>query len=181
MRDGVGEQGISACVEYDEAERRVERVKREVGFGKRLQQLVARSGVPVTRVASALGKGRGDVYELFRGESHLRAACLEMLPAAVELLYLAERAAHHGRELRVAGDAEDASAPRSLLDIVNALTGAMRAAAEGEADNALTPDEIERELQAWERVDSVRWARVAFLERAKAQRGVVLLSKARTA
>lgn len=168
----VGEREIS----HDE--RAVLRTRVEVGFGKRLRALIAEAGAEVATVARHLAKRRPDLYEIFEGEGHFRAAWLELLPPAVEQLYLRERAAAHRMELRPAGDPE--AHPRALVDVVTALTNGVRVAAEGEADGALDPQEIDRELAAWEQVDKVRWARVAYLKHLRARRGGVVATSDRS-
>lgn len=153
----VGEQDIS----HDE--RAVLRTRAEVGFGKRLRALIAQAGVDVTKVAAHLAKRRPDLYELFDGEGHFRAAWIELLPVPVQRLFLEERAAALGFELRPAGDAD--SHPRALHDVVRELTDVVRVVCDNEADGGLDAQEIERELREWEDVDRVRWARVAYLKR----------------
>lgn len=133
------------------------RVRAEEQFGEYLRELIARAGVKFTDAARLLGVRREDLYEILDGSKHARAAWLALLPPAVELLYLEERAAHHGRELRLV-EGED-SAPHTLHAVVLALGDTLRAAAEGESDGSLSPDEIARELACWEALDRVRCAR----------------------
>jgi hypothetical protein len=84
----------------------------------------------------------------------------------------AELAALVGMELRPVAH-EDAH-PRSLTDVIVELGDVLRAAAEGERDGVLSPDDIDRELAEWSDVDRVMSSRVAYLRRLKSERGGVV-------
>ncbi len=150
---------------------RCARVRVEDAFGERLRGWIASSGTSFAAVARLLGLPRTKLYAALDGAIHVRAAWLELLPPAVELAYLAERAEHHACELRPAGVATDLAAPRALHNVVLELTDVVRAASEAEADGHLSPDEIRRELAEWEDVDRVRAARVAMLRSLLTQHG----------
>ncbi len=152
---------------------RAHRVATEDAFGDRVRALVARAGAKPTDVARLLGLRREDLYEAFDTIKHFRAAWIELLPPAVELLYLAERAAAHGLELRQAGD--DAH-PRALPDVVRELSEVMTTAAISEADGHISVEEAERELREWADVDRVMVARTARLRTAIAQRGLSVVA-----
>lgn len=83
-----------------------------------------------------------------------------------------ELAALVGMELRTVAH-EDAH-PRSLADVIVELGDVSRAAAEGERDGVLSPDDIDRELAEWSDVERVMSSRVAFLRRLKSERGGVV-------
>jgi hypothetical protein len=165
---GVGDQSVSAS----DTTPRVVRVAAEDAFGEQLRSMIASAGAKVTDVARVMGMRREDLYEIFDGQKHMRAAWLSLLPPAVECLYLAARAAHHGMELRPVGD-EDAH-PRSLHDVITELSDVQRAACEGERDGELSVADIERELAEWRDVDNVMSSRVAHLKRLLSQRGGVV-------
>ncbi|AKF08862.1 hypothetical protein [Sandaracinus amylolyticus] len=145
------------------------RKQAEITIGERIEALVHRSGTRVVDVARALGLRDNKLYAAFRGTEHFRLAWLELLPATVERLFIEERAAAHGLELRPVAD-EDAH-PRSLHDVVVELGDVQRAASEGERDGHLSVDDIERELREWDDVERVRASRVAHLRRLLAERG----------
>lgn len=85
---------------------------------------------------------------------------------------VAELAALVGMELRPVAH-EDAH-PRSLVDVICELGDVSRAAAEGERDGHLSPEDIDRELAEWSDVDRVMSSRVAYLRRLKSERGGVV-------
>lgn len=163
---------MSAAVVPEQTHRTL-RVATEDAFGERLRALVARAGARPADVARLLGVRREDLYETFDVVKHFRAAWLELLPPAVEQLYLAERAAAHGLELRQAGD--DAH-PRALPDVVRELSEVMTTAAISEADGFLSVEEAERELREWADVDRVMVARTARLRLAVQQRGLAVVA-----
>jgi hypothetical protein len=171
MTGGVGDRPSSPDLDDVGAAKRA-RVEAETTFGERLRALCAKAGARPTNVARLLGMRREDLYEVFDGFKHARAAWLELLPPAVEQLYLAARAAHHGLELRPIAS-EDAH-PRALHDVVMTLSLASATAAEGESDGELSVAEIDAELARWERVDEVRSSRVPYLRRMREQRGGVV-------
>ena len=149
------------------------RVGVEDAFGERLRALVARAGARPVDVARFLGVRREDLYEVFDGLKHARAAWLELLPPAVERLYLEERAAVHGLELR---EVADRSSPRDLGVIARELGDVLTAAAIAESDGHISVEEAERELAEWGDVDRVMSARRAQLRRAIEQRGLSLVT-----
>lgn len=149
------------------------RVSIEDAFGGRLRAWVARADAKPADVARLLGLRREDLYETFDAVRHFRAAWIELLPPAVERLYLEERAAAHGLELR---QVADASHPRALPDVVRELSEVMTTAAVAEADGHISVEEAERELREWTDVDRVMGARVARLRQAIAQRGLAVVS-----
>lgn len=148
---------------------RVLRVEAEETFGERLQALIAKSGLKVTAVAERMGLDRTDLYEYFAGRKHVRAAWLELVPE-VERLYLAERAAAHGCEVRVVSS----SAKHSLMHVVRELSDVMSAASTHEADGFISVDEAVRELAEWADVEGVMEARREHLRRVISERGMAV-------
>lgn len=143
----------------------------EATFGKRVQTWIARAGASVTDVAKLAGTRREEFYEVFEGKLHMRAAWLELLPPAVEQLFLAERAAHHGLELRpVTAAAETVH----LHQMIGELTDVLRVAADAEADGHITVEEAQAELAAWEDVERIGAVRRNQLRRVVAERGAVV-------
>lgn len=141
------------------------RKQSEVTFGKRTERWIYRAGSCVADVERMLGLPEdrlGRYLKATHGTQprHLPASWLELLPPAVERLYLDERAAHHGCELRPVGDASGA---RALVDVVREATDVMRASAEAEADGVHTADEIERELREIRELERVLADRRAHL------------------
>lgn len=149
------------------------RVSIEDAFGDRLRAFVARADAKPADVARLLGLRREDLYETFDAIKHFRAAWLELLPPAVERLYLEERAAVHGLELR---EVADRSSPRDLGVIARELGDVLTAAAIAESDGHISVEEAERELAEWGDVDRVMSARRAQLRRAVEQRGLSLVT-----
>lgn len=152
-----------------ERSRRVVRVEAEEAFGERLQRLISKAGLRVTAVAERMGLDRTDLYEHFAGRKHVRAAWLELVPE-VERLYLAERAAAHGCEVRVVSS----SARHSLTHVVRELSDVMSAAATGEADGFISVDEALREQSEWADVEQVMEARREYLRRVISERGMAV-------
>lgn len=147
---------------------RVARVIAEEAFGENLRRWIAASGCKVTDVAALAGVKREDLYEAMDGTIHARAAWLALFPPPVELLYLAERAAAHGRELRLV----DADGPRTAADVVRELAQAMTAASSAEADGWIDVDEAHRELAEWADVERLLHARRELLREAIRRRGL---------
>ena len=145
---------------------RVARVSCEEAFGERLRDWITQSKVPFVEVARALGIQRSDLYEVMDGDKHAHAAWMECLPPAVERLFLAERAHEHGLELR---DVSPPEKEATLTDIVFTLSGAMVAAAAGEADGVVTQAEAQAEFDQWWLVETMMKARKARLRAAGAR------------
>lgn len=148
------------------------RKQAERTFGARVQGLIVRAGVSVTDAARLLGTKRETLYKVFDDKRPMLAAWLELLPPAVERLYLAERAAHHGLELAPVAAAD---APSVALHVmVGELTDVLRAAADAESDGEITVAEAETELAQWDDVLRIAPIRRAWLRRIIEQRGAVL-------
>lgn len=133
----------------------------EITLGPRLERLIYAAGSCVADVERFIGLAPDGLTRFLRPTHgtqprYFRAAWLELLPPAVERLYLDERAAAHGCELRPVGDA---TAPHALVDLVRETTDVMRAAAEAEADGVHTADEIDRELREIGELERVTAAR----------------------
>lgn len=150
------------------------RKQTEAEFGARVERLIARAGVRVVDVARSLGLRDTKLYAAFRGTEHFRAAWLELLPPAVERLYLEERAAHHGCTLAPVGDA--AGAGSRFHALVVELGDVTRAAAEGEADGQLSVADCERELAEITQAKRALADREALLRRVASERGAPVRS-----
>lgn len=149
---------------------RLARVAAEESWGERLRAWVATSSAQHVDVARVLGIRREDLYEVYDGLRHMRAAWLELLPPVVERLFLEERARAHGLELRHV----DEHAPRAAADVVRELAEVMTVASMSEADGYIDVQEAERELAEWDDVDRVMSARRAKLREAIRRRGLSL-------
>ncbi len=121
------------------------RKEAEVTFGERIESLVHRAGARVVDVERALGLGDAKIYRHFRGVENFRAAWIALLPPAVELLYLEERAQHHGRELAPIGDASSPSA--RLHAVVAELADVMRVASVSESDGNVSVEDAMAERE----------------------------------
>lgn len=148
------------------------REQSERTFGERLRTWVAKAGARPVDVASLVAVKRQHLYKVFDDRRPMLAAWLELLPPAVELLYLAERASHHGLELRATVPDAKPSVPLHVL--VGELTDVVRVAADSESDGHISVEEAERELAQWDDVFRVGSVRRAQLERARKARGAVV-------
>ncbi len=162
---GVPERASSPI---EERSPRVERVAAEDAWGERLRAWVARSGAKSTDVARCLGLKREDLYEVYDGVRHMRAAWLELLPPVVERLFLEERARAHGLELRQ----DEPQGPRAAADVVRELAEVMTIASQSDADGYIDVEEAEREEREWADVERVMGARRAQLREAIRRRGL---------
>lgn len=148
------------------------REQAERTFGERLRMLVAKAGARPVDVSGLLALKRQHLYKIFDDKRPMLAAWLELLPPAVELLYLAERAAHHAMELR---PVSPATAPHVYLpQLVGELTDVMRAAADAEDDGHFSVEEAERELAQWDDIERIAPIRRAFLRKVVSERGAVV-------
>lgn len=148
------------------------REQAERTFGERLRTWVARSGARPVDVAALLAVKRQHLYKVFDDRRPMLAAWLELLPPAVELLYLAERATHHGLELR---SVTVESTPSVQLHVmVGELTDVLRVAADSESDGQITVEEAERELAQWDDVERIAPIRRAQLRAVVKNRGAVV-------
>jgi hypothetical protein len=152
----------------EERSPRVERVAAEDAWGERLRAWVARSGAKSTDVARGLGLKREDLYEVYDGVRHMRAAWLELLPPAVERLFLEERARAHGLELRQ----DEPRGSCTTADIVRELAEVMTVASQSDADGYIDVEEAEREEREWADLERVMTARRAQLREAVRRRGL---------
>lgn len=140
---------------------RLARVATEDGFGARVRGWISASGARFVDVAASLGMRREDLYEVMDGAKHARAAWLELLPPAVEILYLRERAAHHALDLRPVADA---SSPHARMHaVVSELSDVVRCAATSEADGFVSVEEATDELREIEEAERALSARKAHL------------------
>lgn len=148
------------------------REQAERTFGERLRGWIAKAGARPVDVAALVAVKRQHLYKVFDDRRPMLAAWLELLPPAVELLYLAERAAHHGLELRSATATQHPSIPLHVL--VGELTDVLRVAADSESDGQITVEEAERELAQWDDVERIAPVRRAQLRAVIKNRGAVV-------
>jgi len=118
----------------------------------------------VAATAAAIGIDRGRLSKALSGD-HVQARWLEALPAAVERLYLDERAQAHGCEMRPVGDAQGNA---RVSDVVQSL-GAVLVSLTLNGD----VDAVARELEANVAADAVLADRRAHLRAVIAARGPV--------
>jgi hypothetical protein len=139
-------------------------------FPRYLEALVHREGCAVIDVERGLGLQDAKIYEYFRGRKNFPLAILPMLPPAVELAILADRAAHHGRELTLTADAGEAS----LLRVISEAGDVLRTAATSEADGVISAKEARAELAEIEQLEAALLARKSMLKRAVRENGLRL-------
>jgi hypothetical protein len=139
----------------------MKRVAAELGFGDRLRKYVGRSELAVTHVAQHAGLKRERFYDLFDGNEHFRAAWLEMLPPAVELLYLSERAAAH--RMRIVAEVTNEA---SLYDVMLHVGEMIAACGEVERDGLIEAHEAAKVLPVLRRVQTRIAELIAQYERA---------------
>jgi hypothetical protein len=150
------------------------RVASEERFGETLRAYIARSGAKFVDVATGLGIQRADLYEVMDGAKHFRAAWLERLPAAVERLHLADRAAAHGMEL-----VPVASGETSFADAAPLILATLSQCAQSEADGKLEVDECLADLAKIEALESALAGMKAKRRRAVELRGLSLVTVAK--
>lgn len=153
---------------------KVTRVEREEGFGARLRDLVLVSKTSFVDVARALGMTTNDLGDVFDGAKHARAAWLELLPPAVELAYLAERAAAHA--LRLAPVATEES---TMGDIIAHVGHVLTLCAQSEQDGWVSPDEAHADLKALRALARKLEEVIGHRERAIRERGAPVVKLGR--
>lgn len=153
---------------------RVARVEAEETFGARLRGWTLRGEAAAVDVARLLGVSRSDLYDVFDGDKHFRAAWLELLPPSVELLYLAERAAFHALQL-----APVAAQHATIADAVMQIGQVLAQCTASEADGYLSPDECQQDLAALRTLIRRLEEVAAHRERGLAQRGIRVVAGAK--
>jgi hypothetical protein len=144
----------------------------ESAFGTLLEKLIHRADAKVVDCERGLGIGDAKIYRYLRGDRHFPAAWLALLPPAVELLYLEERASHHAMTLAPVGDHEGDG--RTLHTIVAELSDVIRAAAQGEADGHLSVADADQEEAEILEAQRALADRLAYLRKVRAARGAVV-------
>ncbi len=128
------------------SEAKLARHAAELGFGRRLGAWIHAAGAEVKATAEhSLGMSRNDLNDCIQGVKHFRAACLELLPPAVELLFLRERAAHHAMMLRPVANTEE-----TFAEAVATFGTCLATLGASEADGYVDANEALRDLQAIE-------------------------------
>lgn len=117
------------------------KVRAEDAFGERLRGWITAGGAKFVDVARGMGIRRTDLYDALDGRKHVRAAWLDLLPPAVEIEYLRERAAHHGMELRAVAET-DAPFSEVLMQVGAMIT----ACGQTESDGLVEVDEAVRDI-----------------------------------
>jgi hypothetical protein len=131
-------------------------------FPAYLEKLVRVHDVRIVDFEQSLGVGPSKAYQYFAGTKSFHAAMLPLLPPAIELAIITDRAAHHGRELRIIEDAGEAS----LLRVISEAGDVLRTAATSEADGIISAKEAREELVQIEELEAALVARKALLKRA---------------
>lgn len=153
---------------------RAARVESEEAFGARLRRLIMGADVRFVDVARTLGITTNDLTAALDGAKHVRAAWLELLPPAVELAYLADRAAHHAMRLAPAAGSE-----ATMRDVIAHLGTVLSQCGASEADGFVAPEEAAADLRAIRDLQRRLEELTAHRERALAERGLSVINGAR--
>jgi len=153
---------------------RAARVESEEAFGPRLRRLIMGADARFVDVARALGLTTNDLGAALDGAKHVRAAWLELLPPAVELAYLAERAAHHAMRL-----APNAGAESTMREVIAHLGNVLAQCGASEADGFVTPDEAVADIKSIRELMRKLEELLAHRERALAERGLAVMPAVR--
>lgn len=165
---------MTSAPESSVRSRRAMRVESEDSFGARLRSMIVRAETRFQDVADAMGVSRNDLYDALDGAKHVRAAWLELLPPAVELAYLAERAAHHAMRLAPAAGSE-----ATMRDVIAHLGTVLSQCGASEADGFVAPEEAAADLRAIRDLQRRLEELSAHRERALAERGLSVINGAR--
>ncbi len=165
---------MNAPAPAHESSAKASRVEAEEAFGETLRAYIAKSGAKFVDVARGLGIQRVDLYEVMDSAKHMRAAWLPLLPPAVERLYLADRAAHHGMELKPVATGE-----ASFSDAAPVILATLATCAASEADGRLEVDECIADLAKLEALEAVIAGMKAKRRRAVELRGLSLVTVAK--
>lgn len=148
-------------------------------FGEQLERWTHEAGVRPADFARAIGRKREKLYAIFGGKAPLRAQELWLTPPALLLLILRDLASSIGYDVQPAAEVDlgaDYDHGRDCASYVRELTDCLRQRAESEADGALDVPEIDAEIEEIEEAMRVLVKRLAFLQRAKGERGGVVAS-----
>jgi len=144
----------------------------EQGFGERLRSWIG--STKLVTVERALGLKGNDLYDVLTSAKHARAAWLELLPPAVELAYLAERAAAHA--LRLAPVATEES---TMGDIIAHVGHVLTLCAQSEQDGWVSPEEATADLKALRALARKLEEVIGHRERAIRERGAPVVKLGR--
>lgn len=150
---------------------KVVRVGLEESFGARLRGWILRGDAKFVDVARALGLTTNDLSDVLDGAKHSRAAWLELLPPAVELLYLAERAQHHALRL-----APVATLESTMAEAIAHFGAALTTCGQSEADGWVDAEEATRDLVALRALSRKVEELIRHRERALNERGLSVVA-----